>query len=79
VKHQLDIEWLHQRLKLLVNEQRLGARVLQDVADLVAVEPRVDRHDHQPGRRHAVMDVEHGRNVRQDGRHPVEMPQPQRA
>ena len=78
-RHGAQVQRLHQRLELVVDQQGPGAGVAQDVADLVAAEPRVHRHEHQAGRRNPEVRLQHGRRVRQDRGHPVEVPQAQPA
>ena len=62
---------LHQRLELGVDEEELRAGVLEDVADLVRAEPRIDGDQHASRGRHAVVRLEHRRNVRAEKCHPV--------
>ena len=67
----LDIDVGHEVRVLGVDEQDGRARVLDDVAHLVAVQPEVDRHQHAAERRDAVQRDEEARRVRRHDRHPV--------
>ena len=58
-------------VELGVDEQHRRARVLDDVADLVGVEPEVDRHEHAPPPAHAEEGREQAGRVLRDDRHPL--------
>ncbi len=77
--HTGEIERLDESLQLVVHEDEFRAGVLEDVADLVAAEPRVDRHQHEPGGGHAEVRLEHRGRIGTDEGHAVEMAQPGRA
>jgi len=77
--HAREVERLDESFQLVVHEDELRARVLEDVADLVAVEPRVDRHEHEPGGGHAEVRLEHRGRVRTDEGDAVEVAQLGRA
>src|SRR5205807_8438249 len=77
--HTGRVERLGESFQLVVHEDELRAGVLEDVADLVAAEPRVDRHQHETGGGHAEVRLEHRGRVGTDEGHAVEMAQPGRA
>jgi hypothetical protein len=56
-------------LQLGVDEQHLGAAVRHDVADLVGVQPEVDRHEHAAVAAHAVEGDHEASRVRAHDRH----------
>ena len=75
---------LHLRQRLLddrrpfgVGQQHLGLAMLEDEGDRGRVEPRVERVEHGPGHRDAVMRLQHRRDVRAQDRHGVAAPDTQ--
>ncbi len=67
----VEAERLDQPFELRVDEEELRPRVLQDVADLLGGQPRVDRHQHPARRGDSVVGLEHRRDVGAEERHPV--------
>src|SRR5207244_4957925 len=66
-----EIQRLHERLELGVDEEEPGARMAEDVADLVGAEPRVDGDEDAAGGGDAVVRLEHRGDVRAEERDPV--------
>ena len=67
----LQVELLEQRRERVVDHERPGARVAQDVLDLGAGEARVDRDQHAAGERHRVVRLEDRGRVRRQHRDAV--------
>ncbi len=57
--------------KLPVGDQNLGLAMFQHEGEGGGVQPRVQRIQHRPQHRHAIMGLQHGRGVGQHHRHRV--------
>ena len=66
-----EVERLDELGELRVEQERAGARVAQDVLDLGAREPRVDRDEDPAGGRNAEVRLQHRGAVGQERRDPV--------
>src|SRR2546426_2079098 len=77
--HARQVGRLHESLELVVHEKETRARVLEDVADLVRAEPRIDGDEDPAGGRHAEVCLEHRRDVRAEERDRVVLLHPRSA
>jgi len=62
----LDAEVPQRGVEVRIHQEHRRARVLHDVADLLGVEPEVDRHQHASPRAHAEEAHQEARRVRRD-------------
>ena len=75
----VQIQRLEEPLELVIDQEHPRAGVPEDVAHLVAGEPRVDGDEDQARGGHAEVRLEHGRRVGGDDGDPVQLPEAERA
>ena len=74
-----EVQRLHHRFELGVHEEELRAGVLEDVADLVGGQADIDGDQDAAGRGHAVVRLQHGRDIRAEKGHAIVLGQARRA